>query len=156
MMRGVPILAVPVLIALLFWWWGFRKTGRFGKSLPIFLLGYSVLLIINGADGVVHRWGRSSRGILDYVSIMLVFVLLSYLFGGIAFLVLAAVKEDMSELLRWLTLESDEAADSHEAAGGAPFSERLRSAQKKPTSTSLKTKAPVPPIMTGPSASQRT
>jgi hypothetical protein len=121
MMLGVLVLAVPVLIALLIWWWRFRRTGRYGKSLPIFLLGYAILMIINGASRLVDDWGHSSEGFGEYALLICAIIFGGYVFGGLTWLLLVTMGEPLLRVASdWLNVETaaDEAADSERKAAG--------------------------------------
>lgn len=106
MILGVLVLAVPVLIALLVWWWRYRSTGRYGKSLPVFLLGYAIALLLNGVTSFVHDWGHSSSGLSEYALLVLSAMIAGYIFGGIGWLTLVALREPLLDALSyWLKVE---------------------------------------------------
>jgi MFS superfamily sulfate permease-like transporter len=123
MILGVLVLAVPVLIALLIWWWRFRSTGRYGKSLPIFLLGYAILMIINGASRLVDDWGRSSEGFGEYALLICAITFGGYVLGGLTWLLLVTMRETLLGVAsEWLNVET--AADSERKAAGEDARQR--------------------------------
>jgi hypothetical protein len=125
MTLGVLVLVAPVLIALLVWWLRYRSTGKYGKSLPVFLLGYAIVLLLNGVTSVIHDWGHSSAGLGEYVLVVLAATIAGYICGAIGWLTVVALKEDLLNA-PWLKVEeeSDEAVHPKRETAGEDLRQR--------------------------------
>src|SRR2546422_3560949 len=107
MFLGALLLAAPVLVPVLIWWWRGRHKKRRGKSLPIFLLGYVMPLTLNGLTDLADQWSRPKE-VGDYVAFVFAATVAGYLLGGLGWMILAAVREPLLDALsRWLAIPSD-------------------------------------------------
>jgi hypothetical protein len=124
---SVLVLAVPVLIALLVWWLRYRSTGRYGRSLPVFLFGYAIALLLNGVTSSVHDRGHSSSELSEYVLLVLSATIVSYILGGVGWLTLVALKEPLLNALSyWLKADErgNEAVRSERETAGEDLRQR--------------------------------
>jgi hypothetical protein len=84
------------------WWWRAQHKVRFGKSLPIFLLGYGIVFTLRGiTDSARQCSGAEELG--DYVFFVFWATVGGYFAGAVGWLTLLALGE--SRLFRWLDLE---------------------------------------------------
>ena len=95
MILGVFLLMIPVLIALLVWWLGHWSTGKYGKSLAVFLLGYAIAFLVSGVTGFVHDWGRSSPEPGECILLVLAATIGGYFLGIISWAALAGLKKPL-------------------------------------------------------------
>jgi hypothetical protein len=86
------VLALPSLIATLIGWYRSHITGKPGKSLPTFLLGYVVLFMYVGVTDMAHQWPHPYQ-LSRYICWIVGATLATCLFGGLGFLMLAGIKE---------------------------------------------------------------
>ena len=108
MMPGALVLAVPVMVAALIWcarpiWrWRAHHKVRFGKSLPMFLLGYAIVFTLRGiTDSARQCSGAEELG--DYIFFVFWATVGGYFASAVGWLTLLALSE--SGLFRWLDLE---------------------------------------------------
>jgi hypothetical protein len=104
MIPGALVLAAPVLVAVLVWWWTARKKDRPGKSLPIFLLGYAIAFTLRGLADSARQWSRPQE-LGDYLLFVFLATLAGYFVGALGWLTLLVLSE--SGLSGWLDLEAD-------------------------------------------------
>jgi hypothetical protein len=106
MILGALVLAAPISVAVLIWWWRSRRTRRLGKSLAIFLLGYALLLILNSLTDLAHEWSRP-RDLSYYISFIFAVTVAGYFVGGLGWMVLGGLRESLLDALYgWLALPS--------------------------------------------------
>ncbi len=94
MRPGALVLAAPVLIAVLLWWWRARHKERPGKSLPIFLLGYAMAFTLSGLIDSARQFSRP-RELGDYALFIFVSTLAGYVLGEVDWLGLGQLKEEL-------------------------------------------------------------
>lgn len=115
MMVGTLVLAAPVSVALLIRWLRFRRTGRPGNSLPIFLLGYAITIALSGLMILAGQWSRRTAEVEDYVLFVVIVTPLSYFVGFVCWLVLPMIKKYLPDAtegnhpqdLRWKSVARD-------------------------------------------------
>jgi uncharacterized SAM-binding protein YcdF (DUF218 family) len=78
----------PLILALIIWWLRFRRTGRLGCTLSIFLFGYLLLLASEGWQAHVRELASSRESLLWF---LLGETLAAYVLGGLGMVGLAAV-----------------------------------------------------------------
>jgi hypothetical protein len=100
MFPGVLILASPISVALLIWWWRFRRTGERGKSLQIFLLGYIILIILNGITMLMEQWSRNTPEVKDYILFVIIATVSSYFIGFMGWMALPHTQEALAAVDR--------------------------------------------------------